>query len=223
MYKKNLLFTLILTSFFTACSTQQIAIYQQKDIKMNKNETTILVVEFQKTWTEKSLFYSLIKSEYEGRNVYENSIKLLNIARANGINIIQSPFIIDKNDKVSYDKVPFLPKFLGQFTANTWRAKYTKGIFKDGDYEVKGRTAFDNTIDSTLLTILKDLNIKTVYIMGFTTDHCVSETFDSLTKLGYQVVMIKDATASILHSAQIAMEKKYNTISSQELIDKISK
>jgi len=188
---------------------------------MNHNKIAILVVEFQKTWTQDSFFYFLIKNEYITRNIYENSIKLLNIARKNNINIIQSPFIIDKNDKEVYNKIPFLPKILGQFKANTWRAEYTDGIFKDSDYEVKGRTAFDNTVDSNLIEILKELKSKTIYIMGFTTDHCVAETIDSLLKFGYEVILINDASATFKNKVQLKMEEKYNIITVNELISKI--
>ena len=123
---------------------------------MSENsKTAILVVEFQKTWTQRSFFHKLIKKEYESRKVYQNTIKLLEAARKNGLTIIQSHFILDKNDKEKYKKIPLLPKLFGQFTANTWRAEYTDGIFDKSDFEVKGRTAFDNTIGSNLQDILK--------------------------------------------------------------------
>lgn len=188
---------------------------------MKIDEIAILVVEFQKTWTQDSFFHLLIKKEYTTRNIYEKSINLLSHARKHDVKIIQSPFIIDKNDKKVYKKIPFLPKLLGQFKANTWRAEYTDGIYEDSDYEVKGRTAFDNTIDSNLIQILKDLKTKTIYIMGFTTDHCVAETIDSLLKLGYKVILIKDASATFKHSVQLKMEDKYDTIDSNKLIAKI--
>lgn len=188
---------------------------------MNKQESVILVVEFQKTWTQDSFFHSLIKKEFKSRNVLENSINLLRAARAHGVSVVQSPFIIDKNDVGSYKKIPLLPKILGQFAANTWRAEYAEGIFEYGDYEVKGRTAFDNTVDSDLVEILEKLNSKTVYVIGFTTDHCVSETMDSLTRLGFKAVLVSDGTATIFHSTQLKMENKYQTISSKELIVKM--
>jgi len=184
---------------------------------MIKQEVAILVVEFQKTWTQDSFFHFLIKKNYETRGVLKNSIELLDTARKNGVSIIQSPFIIDKRDSRSYSKIPFLPKLLGQFTAKTWRAEYTDGIFKKGDYEVKGRTSFDNTIDSNLVEIINNLGVKTVYIIGFTTDHCVAETMDSLTNLGFNAILVSDATATILSSTQVKMENKYNSISSDEL------
>lgn len=189
---------------------------------MKNQNIAILVVEFQKTWTQESFFYSLIKKELEGKKVLEHSIKILNIAREYKINIIQSPFIIDKSNTKSYKNIPLLPKLLGQFTANTWRSEYTDGIYQEGDYEVTGRTAFDNTVDSNLVEILNKLNTKTVYLMGFTTDHCVAETMDSLIKLGYETILISDATATIFHSSQLKIENKYNSISSCNLIESIT-
>ena len=189
---------------------------------MSNNEIAILVVEFQKTWTQDSFFHYLIKKEYISRNIYENSITLLKHAREHQVNVIQSPFVIDKNDKGTYRKIPLLPKLLGQFKANTWRVEYTDGIFKDSDYEVKGRTAFDNTVDGNLIEILQALKTKTVYIMGFTTNHCVAETIDSLVEFGYEVVLIKDATATFKNNIQLRMEDKYDSITVDELVSKIS-
>ena len=209
---------LLIIAFVTGRASSQQKPKSWNEVKMNTSGTAILVVEFQKTWTQDSFFHSLIKSELESRSVLGNSKNLLNTARENGIKVIQSPFIIDKNDKGSYKKTPLLPKMLGQFTANTWRAEYTDGVFKEGDYEVKGRTAFDNTVDSNLVEILKRQKIKTVYIIGFTTDHCVAETIDSLSSLGFNTIMVGDATAAIFHSAQLKMENKHHTISSEELI-----
>ena len=188
---------------------------------MHTRNIAILVVEFQKTWTQDSFFHRLIKKEYHSRRVYANSIALLDAARAYQIPIIQSPFIIDKSHKETYSKIPFLPKLLGQFKANTWRAEYTDGIYKESDYEVTGRTAFDNTIDSNLLDILKELDTKTVYIMGFTTDHCVTETIDSLMVLGYEVVLVSDATATFKHATQRKIEERYTSIDSNSLIESV--
>ena len=101
----------------------------RRNVMPDNSRSAILVVEFQKTWSERSFFYKLIKEQYESRNVFENTKRLLKSARTNGVKVIQSPFILDKNDKEKYSKIPFPPKLFGQFTANTWRAEYTDGIF----------------------------------------------------------------------------------------------
>ena len=185
---------------------------------LNNLKTAILVVEFQKTWTERSFFHKLIKKEYESKNVYQNTKQLLEVARKNGLTIIQSPLILDKNEKEKYNKIPFLPKLFGQFTANTWRAEYTDGLFNNSDLEVKGRTAFDNTVDSNLQEILKENKIKKIYFVSFTTDHCVAETMDTLISDGYECILVSDCTASRNSKIQKKIENKYTSTKSKQII-----
>jgi len=188
---------------------------------LNNSKTAILVVEFQKTWTERSFFHKLIKKEYESKNVYQNTKQLLEVARKNGLTIIQSPFILDKNDKEKYKKIPFLPKLFRQFTTNTWRAEYTDGILYKSDIEVKGRTAFDNTVDSNLQVILKENKIEKIYFVGFTTDHCVAETMGTLISDGYECILVSDCTAARNSKTQQKIENKYTSIKSRQIIEEI--
>ena len=186
----------------------------------NKNHA-IIVIEFQKTWSQSSFFYRLIRQQYESRNVYTNTKELLNFARQNKVDIIQSPFILDKSNKEQYKKIPLPPKLFRQFTANTWRAEYTDGIFDPSDIEVKGRTAFDNTVDSNLRDILKERQIKTLYFAGFTTDHCVAETMTTLSSEGYKCVLISDCSAARTSKLQTKIENKFSSITSKKLIEKL--
>ncbi len=188
---------------------------------LNNSKIAIIVIEFQKTWTERSFFHKLIKKEYESKNVYQNTKQLLEVARKNGFTIIQSPFILDKNDKEKYKNIPFLPKLFGQFTANTWRAEYTDGIFHKSDIEVKGRTAFDNTVDSNLQEIIKNNKTEKIYFVGFTTDHCVAETMDTLISDGYECILVSDCTAARNSKIQQKTENKYTSIKSKQIIEEI--
>ena len=183
----------------------------------DNSKAVILVVEFQKTWTERSFFHKLLKKEYESRNVYQNTKQLLKSARKSGLIIIQSPFILDKNDKERYKQIPFPPKLFGQFTANTWRAEYTDGIFDKSDIEVKGRTGFDNTKGSNLRDILTENKIEKIYFVGFTTDHCVAETMGTLISDGYECILISDCTATRNSKLQKKIEGKFNHITSTKL------
>jgi len=195
---------------------------KEYEMKMSDlSKSAILVVEFQKTWSERSFFYGLIKKEYESKNVYQNTRQLLDAARKKGMKVIQSPFILDKNDKEKYRQIPLPPKLFGQFTANTWRAEYTDGIFDPSDIEVKGRTAFDNTVGSNLIDILKHNGIKKVYFAGFTTDHCVAETMETLTSDGYDCELISDCTAARSKKLQEKIESKFPYITSHQLIEKM--
>ena len=189
---------------------------------MRNSKTTILVIEFQKTWTEKSFFHKLIKKEYNSRNVYQNTKQLLDIARKHNIPVIHAPFIVDKNNKEIYKKLPFPPKILSQFTANTWRAEYTDGIYDNSDIEVQGRCAFDVCIDSNLIEILNKNNIKKVYLSGFTTDQCVAKTMDTLISNGFECILLSDCTAARNNKIQKKIEQNYKKITSEQLINKIN-
>jgi len=219
--KKIILFMLVLICNFSNVIASGKTIKTGGIEMLNNSKIAILVVEFQKTWTERSFFHKLIKKEYESKNVYQNTKQLLEVARKNGLTIIQSPFILDKNDKEKYNKIPFLPKLFGQFTANTWRAEYTDGIFNKSDFEVKGRTAFDNTVDSNLQEILKENKINKIYFVGFTTDHCVAETMDTLISDGYECILVSDCTAARNSKIQQKIENKYTSIKSRQIIEEI--
>ena len=170
--------------------------------------TAIVVIEFQKTWTEKGFFKWLIKKELESRNVVENTKQFLNTARAKGFPIIQAPLILDKSNKEQYAKMPFIPRFFNRFTANTWKAEFTEGIFKEGDILVTGRCAFDACEGSNLEAIIEELGVKTLLFCGFTTEHCVEMTMQTLQQKGYKNILVADCTATKNKRLQRQVEER---------------
>ncbi len=178
----------------------------------------IILIEFQKTWTEKTIFHKIIKKQYEKRNVLENTKKLLAKARNRNIKIIQAPLILDKADKSRYNKTPLPARLLRQFTKHTWKAEFTEGIYESSDTVIEGRYGFDATKGSNLEDILKENNIEKAYVCGFTTDHCVKETMDSLIEKGYDCVMVSDCTATSSNRLQRKIEKEFSTVLSTEII-----
>lgn len=188
---------------------------------IQKKNTAILVVEFQKTWSEKTFFYKLIKKEYKRKSVYENTVKLLDTARENRIKVVQAPLILNKSNKEKYKQTPLPARLFKQFTVGTYKAEYTDGIFKKEDIEVTGRCGFDACQGSNLQEMLKTHKVKTIYIAGFTTEHCVAETYDILEKEGYECIIITDCTATRSKRLQKKGEKGRKLITSKQLIEKI--
>ncbi len=215
IYKCNIMKQL--TIILIMALTTQLA-YSQG---ITNEQTAILVVEFQKTWSEKTFFHKLIKKEYERKNVYENSLNLLASARKNGVKVIQAPLILDKSDKEKYKRTPFPARLFKQFTVGTYKAEYTDGIFKKGDIEVTGRCGFDACEGSNLLEILAEQKIKQIYIVGFTTEHCAAETYDILEENGYKCILVSDCTATRSKKLQKKGEKNRNVMKSGEIIDEI--
>jgi len=192
-----------------------------KKNKVEFNQAAVLLIEFQKTWTEKGIFNNIIKNEYVQRNVLSNTKKVIQKAREKGIKVIQAPLILDKTD-VNYKKTPLPARLLKQFTVDTWKSEFTDEIYDNSDIVIKGRYGFDATEGSDLEQQLKLNNIKTVYICGFTTDHCVRETMNSLIAKGFVCIMISDCSATKNSKLQKKIEDEFSIISSNELIDKIT-
>ncbi len=185
---------------------------------MKKQNSAILLIEFQKTWTEKGLFYRLIKKEYLSRNVLVNTKKLISIARMKCIKVIQAPLILDKTDKERYKKTPFPARLLKRFTKGTWKADFTEGIYEQTDIVVQGRYGFDACDGSNLEQLLKENEIRNVYVCGFTTDHCVKETMNSLMEKGFNCILVSNCTATKNNKLQKKIEDEFETILSEELI-----
>ncbi len=183
----------------------------------NNQQTAILSIEFQKSWTDKGFFNWLIKKELKRNNVVNNTINLLDVARKSNVKIIQAPLLIDKKDK-NYKKMPFPAKLFRQLTKGTWKAEFTDNIYKETDIIATGRYGFDATKGSNLESILQENNIKTVYVCGFTTNHCVKETMNALISKGYKCIMVSNSTATINKKLQKKIEQKFETILSNDLI-----
>ena len=191
-----------------------------KKHKIQKENTAVLLIEFQKTWTEKGIFRKIIKKEYEQRNVLNNTRSLISNARKGGVQVIQAPLILDKNDR-NYKKTPFPARLLKRFTKGTWKAEFTNGIYEQTDFVVKGRYGFDATEGSNLEEILKQNNIKSIFVCGFTTDHCVKETMNSLIEKRFECIMVSDCTATKNNKLQKKIENEFSVITSKNLIEKL--
>jgi len=189
---------------------------------LKKENSAVLLIEFQKTWTEKGIFYKLIKKEYLSRNVLINTMELISAVRTKGVKVIQAPLILDKADKERYNKTPFPARLLKRFTKGTWKAEFTDGIYDTTDIVIRGRCGFDACEGSDLEQRLTENGIKNVYVCGFTTDHCVKETINSLIDKGFNCILVSDCTATKNNKLQKKIEQEFEVLSSNEIIEKIS-
>lgn len=209
--------------FFIAVMLSQTAFSQESKKFLTKESiqrenTAIVVIEFQKTWTEKGFLNWLIKEEYESRNVLKNTTNLIRKARTLGFHIIQAPLILDKEDKERYKKIPFPPKLFRGFTKGTWKEEFTEGIYDKIDVVVKGRCGFDATECSNLEEILEQKGIKNIFFCGFTTDHCVELTMKTLISKGYNCILVTDCTATRNAAIQKKVENRNKTMTSLDVI-----
>ena len=136
-------------------------------MNIDPQKSAVVLIEFQNQWTDKGLYHWLIKNQLSSRNVMKNTRALVDAARKKGVKILHAPLIIDPENKkgwlarLTFGKV---------FIKGTWKAGITEGLFKEGDFLVTGRYAFDAFVGSDLEQVIEDKDIETLLICGFTTD-----------------------------------------------------
>ena len=186
---------------------------------MNKEmkNCAILLIEFQKQWTMKGVYNSLISKQLHSRNVLENTRSLVKKARQNGMKIIHAPLIIDPKNKKGW--LAYLT--LGTvFTKDKEKSEMVEGVYEQGDLVVKGRYAFDAFVGSDLEKILKREDIEKVFVCGFTTDQCVAKTMRTMKKKGFEAILVSNCTATFSSKIQQKVEREFSdrVINSEKII-----
>lgn len=186
-----------------------------------KNEIAIVLVEFQKQWTEKGLFHCLIKHQMESRAVVENTRRLVTQARESGVTIIHAPLVVNPHNKKGW--LAYLT--FGQiFTQDTWKAELVPGLFEEGDLIVQrgyyNLQAFDAFFESSLEQTLNEHNVKNLFICGFATDQCPAKTLRTALGKGFNPYLVSDCTATFNGFFQKSAERKHSerSVTSQTLL-----
>ena len=134
---------------------------------MNKN--AIVLIEFQRQWTERGFYYWLIRGQLNKRQVVKNTQGLVAGAREAGALIIHAPLIIDPANRkgllahLTFGKV---------FTKGTWKSEFTDKLYDESDVVIRNRTQFDAFPGSTLEEVLRDNGVEQIFFCGLTTDFC---------------------------------------------------
>lgn len=189
-----------------ACATGEIIELETASPDFSPENTAIVVVEFQKQWTEPGLYNRMIRKQYEPRNVFDETVRFLDAGRQTGYPVVQAPLIIDpKNKKGIFAWITF-----GQiFAKGKTGSEFTEGIVTKTDHIVSGRYGFDGFLGSDLDATLKDIGAKNLLFCGFTTEHCVDMTMNAAEKRGYTVWLIPECTATKNARLQAKTEKKW--------------
>ena len=189
-------------------------------MKTNKPRSAVLLIEFQKQWTEKGIYNKLIKKQLNNRNVLKNTKNLVKKARKQGAKIIHAPLIINPMNKKGWFAFLTLGKV---FTKGMEKSRIAEDLVERGDLIVRGRYAFDAFVGSNLEKILKENKIKNVFVCGFTTDQCVAKTMNTLLKKNFDAYLVSDCTATLNSFLQRISERKFGerVINSQKVIQRI--
>jgi len=175
-------------------------------MNIEKKKSAILLIEFQNQWTDKGLYHWLIKHQLTSRNVLINTQTLVREARKKRVKIIHAPLIIDPKNKKGW--LSYLT-FGNVFTKGSWKSEITEDFYEEKDHVVNGRYAFDAFIGSDLETILRENNVKNLFLCGFTTDQCVAKTMRTAIEKKFNCYLVSDCTATMNGVFQWKTERKY--------------
>jgi len=171
-----------------------------------KPRSAVLLIEFQKQWTERGLYNWLIRRQLSERKVLKNTRNLVRNARKKRIKVIHAPLIIDPARKKGW--LAFVT-FGRAFTLGTWKSEITRGLVGRKDLIVKGRYNFDAFAGSDLESILRKNRIERIFICGFTTDQCVARTMKTMLGKGFDAYLVSDCTATLNGFLQKRAERKF--------------
>ena len=194
-------------------------------MQLKRNETAVVLVEFQKQWTEKGLFNRLIKGQLESRQVVENTRRLVAKAREQGLTVIHAPLVVDPRNKKGWMAYSTFGRI---FTKGSWKSELVDGLFVDGDLIAERNyynyQAFDAFYKSPLEQILREHSIKNVFICGFATDQCPAKTLITALRHGFNPYLVTDCTATFNSFFQKSAERKHSerAATAQELLEMVA-
>lgn len=182
-------------------------------------ETALLVIDIQNTYVARPDRASLSAEEQKRydlwtpfhermrKSVIPNTAKMLDFARANGIECLFARIAChtkDGRDRSLSQKMPgwnnlLLPK-------NEHPSQLVPELQPAGDEIVVTKTTDSALTGTNLRLILHNLGVKTVICCGIFTDQCVSSTVRSLADESYGVIVLDDCCAAAtdeLHAQEL--------------------
>eukprot|EP00944_MAST-04C_sp_MAST-4C-sp1_P007092 g7092.t1 len=162
----------------------------------------LVMIEYQNEFaTPKGRLHDAVKECMNETGMLQNSIDLVDTARAKGCKIIHCPIIF--NAEGGDNPQPTLGVLKGihagkLFTQDSWEADFCEGMRPEldrGDLILEGKKGLDSFPNTNLEELLHANRIETIVLGGFLTSCCVESTMRSAYEKGYNVITLVDCTA----------------------------
>ena len=182
---------------------------------MDPRTTAVVLIEYQNDFTsEGGTLHSAVKPVMDSTNMLANTVDTVKQARALGATIVHAPisFAADYRE-LSPAPYGILKGVVDSksFRKGTWGAEIVDALKpEEGDIVVEGKRGLCGFSTTNLDFILRSRGISTIALGGFLTNCCVESTMRSGYERGYEVVTLKDCTATLSEEEQrVAVEKDY--------------
>jgi ureidoacrylate peracid hydrolase len=182
---------------------------------MDPKTTAIVLIEYQNDFTtEGGTLHGAVKGVMESSNMLANTIDLVAKARKIGATIVFIPITFtDDYHELCSQPYGILKGVVDSksFRKGTWGAEIMDVLKpQPQDIIVEGKRGLCGFASTNLDFILRGRGIRTVALGGFLTNCCVESTMRTAYEKGYDVITLKDCTATLSEEEQrLSIEKNY--------------
>ena len=182
---------------------------------MNPKSTAVVLIEYQNDFTTQGgTLHQAVKPVMDQTNMLANTLETVNQARALGATIVHAPITFtDDYHELNPSPYGILKGVVDSrsFRKGSWGAQIVDILEPaPGDIIVEGKRGLCGFATTNLDFILRSRGISTIALGGFLTNCCVESTMRTGYEKGYDVVTLKDCTATLSEEEQrMAVEKNY--------------
>ena len=182
---------------------------------MDPKKTAVVLIEYQNDFTsEGGTLHDAVKGVMEKENMLPNTLETVEKAREMGATIIHAPITFTPDyHELSSTPYGILKGVVDSksFRKGTWGAEIVQDLAPaEQDIVIEGKRGLDAFASTNLDFILRSRGITSIALGGFLTNCCVESTMRTGYEKGFDVITLKDCTATLSEEEQrLAVEKNY--------------
>lgn len=179
---------------------------------MKATETAVVLIEFQNDFCkENGALHELVKDELTRQQTIANGVRLAEEARKKGCLLIFCPFVYDAawvDEKCVCGLIGGAAES-GALHPGGWGVEWIEEMQPaESDPVLQGKHALSGFTNTQLEEILESHGIRNVVTAGLLSNVCVEATSRSAYDRGYNVRIIRDATAATSQANQEYVERE---------------
>jgi len=182
---------------------------------MDPKTTALVLIEYQNDFTSPGgTLHEAVKPVMESTQMLANTKETAASVRAAGGTVVHAPItFVEGYGEISPEPYGILKGVVDSksFIKGTWGAAIVDDLAPEpSDIVVEGKRGLDAFATTNLDFILRSRGITTIALGGFLTNCCVESTMRTAYEKGYNVITLKDCTATVsAEEQQAAIEKNY--------------
>lgn len=182
---------------------------------MDPKHTALVLIEYQNDFTsEGGTLHGAVKGVMDSTGMLANTVDAVKRARELGVTIVHTPIsFTDDYHELCPEPYGILKGVVDSksFRKGTWGAELVDVLMpQPEDLIVEGKRGLCGFASTNLDFMLRSRGLNTVALGGFLTNCCVESTMRTAYEKGYDVVTLKDCTATLSEEEQrMAVEKNF--------------